>query len=598
MKLRRTKKGFTIVELVIVIAVIAVLSAVLIPTFISLNNKANKAADQAMIKNLDTALATKSAEEGRNNTMYEALKDAEEAGYKVENLKSKEGKNLVWNQETDRFEIVANNQANYKLWKVYKEVPSTQNFSIYLNNASANAAVTVSVGFDAGDNTSIPSVTYANSNAEQEVIIRTNSFTTNVEVDTEGSVRHFDKAGKLTVKKVAMSSFHEFGNVRTVELTKGNFVIESTGNVTLVSVKAAAAGDVKINNQGTLDVVAGNTANYEMTGTAGTQVDATVEDNTLAIVNGVAKTTLAAEDFGDGNKVILLKDVNDTLYELGSCEVVGNLTKFKANITGEKTIVLKNIHTTLLKNSNFTGKLTLDGGFFEYDSAENSNAESAAIYINSGYGAYEFKNMTIAANTNKGIKISKAKSVLVENCEFDASKLQPTASADYYARSLSAIDIQEQNGAAGKMAITIKDSRFTDVPQGSLTGNIADSDTAGAIKIKTEKAERSSGFQSVAITGNTFSGCYRDVVVGCNVYQTVTSTKEQADMDAPDNEVKSPVWTIDNNKTTLTESVVASRATLTYKASTASQSIAEKVGSIKGGCGVWETFKSARSWLH
>ncbi len=42
------KKGFTIVELVIVIAVIAILSAVLIPTFSSVIKKANKSnADQA-----------------------------------------------------------------------------------------------------------------------------------------------------------------------------------------------------------------------------------------------------------------------------------------------------------------------------------------------------------------------------------------------------------------------------------------------------------------------------------------------------------------------------------------------------------------------
>ena len=45
---RNNKKGFTIVELVIVIAVIAILSAVLIPTFGGIVEKANdSAADQA-----------------------------------------------------------------------------------------------------------------------------------------------------------------------------------------------------------------------------------------------------------------------------------------------------------------------------------------------------------------------------------------------------------------------------------------------------------------------------------------------------------------------------------------------------------------------
>ena len=50
------KKGFTIVELVIVIAVIAILAAVLIPTFASIIKKANLSADQQAIRNMNTEL--------------------------------------------------------------------------------------------------------------------------------------------------------------------------------------------------------------------------------------------------------------------------------------------------------------------------------------------------------------------------------------------------------------------------------------------------------------------------------------------------------------------------------------------------------------
>lgn len=42
--MKRNKKGFTIVELVIVIGVIGILSAILIPTFVSLTSKAQDAA--------------------------------------------------------------------------------------------------------------------------------------------------------------------------------------------------------------------------------------------------------------------------------------------------------------------------------------------------------------------------------------------------------------------------------------------------------------------------------------------------------------------------------------------------------------------------
>ena len=51
---RNNKKGFTIVELVIVIAVIAILSAVLIPTFGGIVDKANASAAQQEAKNAHT----------------------------------------------------------------------------------------------------------------------------------------------------------------------------------------------------------------------------------------------------------------------------------------------------------------------------------------------------------------------------------------------------------------------------------------------------------------------------------------------------------------------------------------------------------------
>ena len=62
--MKNNRKGFTIVELVIVIAVIAILAAVLIPTFASLNKKAKVAADTQLAKHLNTALATDEALNG------------------------------------------------------------------------------------------------------------------------------------------------------------------------------------------------------------------------------------------------------------------------------------------------------------------------------------------------------------------------------------------------------------------------------------------------------------------------------------------------------------------------------------------------------
>lgn len=56
--MKNSKRAFTIVELVIVIAVIAILAAVLIPTFSSLIEKANVNSDTAAVKQMNTYLST------------------------------------------------------------------------------------------------------------------------------------------------------------------------------------------------------------------------------------------------------------------------------------------------------------------------------------------------------------------------------------------------------------------------------------------------------------------------------------------------------------------------------------------------------------
>lgn len=78
------KRGFTIIELVIVIAVVAILAAVLIPTFANIIQRANESVDIQAARNMNTFLATAKYTDGVNSILdvYDVFEDS---GFKVEN---------------------------------------------------------------------------------------------------------------------------------------------------------------------------------------------------------------------------------------------------------------------------------------------------------------------------------------------------------------------------------------------------------------------------------------------------------------------------------------------------------------------------------
>ena len=66
------KRGFTIVELVIVIAVVAILAAVLIPTFANLIEKANMSVDMQLVNQMNTVLQADEIVSGKPATVVDA----------------------------------------------------------------------------------------------------------------------------------------------------------------------------------------------------------------------------------------------------------------------------------------------------------------------------------------------------------------------------------------------------------------------------------------------------------------------------------------------------------------------------------------------
>ncbi len=104
--MRNNKKGFTLVELIIVIAVIAILAAVLIPTFSTMIKKAKQSADTQTLKNVNTAVAVDKALDPSYG-LKDAVASAYEAGFTL--VPQDEDHCFVFNKAKKEFEYCEKN---------------------------------------------------------------------------------------------------------------------------------------------------------------------------------------------------------------------------------------------------------------------------------------------------------------------------------------------------------------------------------------------------------------------------------------------------------------------------------------------------------
>ena len=86
--IKKLKKAFTITELVIVIAVIAILAAVLIPTFTTLIDRANRSSDESAVYNMNLILSSDEAMNGKPENVSQAMDILSEAGMDAREYKA------------------------------------------------------------------------------------------------------------------------------------------------------------------------------------------------------------------------------------------------------------------------------------------------------------------------------------------------------------------------------------------------------------------------------------------------------------------------------------------------------------------------------
>ena len=260
----QNKKGFTIVELVIVIAVIAILAAVLIPTFINLTKKANESNLTVMVTNLNKSLRTYEALNGEQKTMHGAVLAAQDAGYDLVKLASEQSEPwIVYDPENREFvkeaDVKRGEEAKY--FKVYGEMPEAQTFSIYLAPQNSLGEINLTVGFDAGLNaTSV--VNYTGSD-KANVTIRMNGGELTVD-NSHATVNFYGQCVNANIKAVDTDCFNVYGKIfGSLTLTEGKVSFEATadvgtfianGNITINYVSGAQIG-IATASQGFMDVI-------------------------------------------------------------------------------------------------------------------------------------------------------------------------------------------------------------------------------------------------------------------------------------------------------------------------------------------------------
>ena len=392
---KRLKRAFTIVELVIVIAVIAILAAVLIPTFTTLIDKANESNDIALVKNLNTALVSKEATD-EVNTMQDALDAAYEYGYTVDKLTPSSSGDIVWDEVNNRFALINDGKVVFgdgnvsegaSLWRIAKD---TKDFSATYSNYLAGKWTEVpeaSTGVDVGTNEGLD-VTYTNTDAKQTVTIRTNGGTLTVN-GPEDTVNHYDTAVKVKITAVGKNSYHEYGEVLgNIELTSGRVVVENNATVSTILVKTQSKESfkVEVSSNATVGTVAATTAGVI------TSENTTVPSTTDKVTEAITTSEDFAGGIGTKKSPYLISSTQEFL-NIATVALDGAYFQLISDI--DMIDVVNENYTTTAVTDYFAGHIDGTGHVLKLGKSEKGGNDDTRYLFLKNKGDITFKNLII-----------------------------------------------------------------------------------------------------------------------------------------------------------------------------------------------------------
>lgn len=350
---RSTEKGFTVVELVIVVAVIAILAAVLVPTFSEVVRNAKVSKDVSLCKNTNIALAMREATDGRPTLASDAIGGILNDGFVLNRLTpTAEGCYVVYDLTNNRFALLDNEFAT-----VYSETEISNNLYLLtgdqntIDKAKLNETYSFKYLITTNENLTLDNSFDARLIADCNVTLKTDNTECFIVTDggnivinaPQATITHIGNAHTVTVDKVSGNSYHLQGTVNELILRSGRVLVEGDAVVGVIVIPEDAddysifveSADEKT-NQGEIGQVIVNAATQEVV----------VKDKNSGVVVRVYYPTLP---LGDTDKDVVFvyksEDIKgDGVYKLMN-DIEGSLT-----VSADETVVIdlngKNFKTT------------------------------------------------------------------------------------------------------------------------------------------------------------------------------------------------------------------------------------------------------------
>ncbi len=244
---KNVKKGFTLVELLVVIAIIAILATVSVVGYLSFTKKANISNDVTMTTQMNTILQ---AEEATNKSEWpsEANDLLKESGIDLSKLEAyTDGYKYVWDKATNRI-LLLDETNNVVAPEGVTDASKEDTFIVVHNqseidNLNGDYAVLVAEDFKED----IAKVTSNTDVLDNSVEIMLEGNKENVSLNTIGgkvtintptaTVKHYGSASLVDIIEVSPNSYHLYGDVTTINIEKGKIEIEAKSNVKLINVE-------------------------------------------------------------------------------------------------------------------------------------------------------------------------------------------------------------------------------------------------------------------------------------------------------------------------------------------------------------------------